>query len=106
MFIPDRLYGLTEKEIVMQGGLRYPSVNAEVEEDLYLTEADVRYSFPNQRVICEVLDDGRYFPLYYQCTKEFNNKMMLELYNENPGVAYRSFNTYTEAIKKIFPQCR
>ena len=62
MFIPERLYGLTEKEIVMQGGLKYPSVNAEVEEDLYLTEEDVRYNFTNQRVISEFLDDLRNFP--------------------------------------------
>lgn len=106
MFIPERLYGLTEKEIVMQGGLQYPFKNAEVEEDLYLTQEDVEYNFPNQRVICEILENGRFFPLYYQCTREYSEQIMKELQEEIPYVEYKCFNTYTERLKKIFPKCQ
>lgn len=101
-------YGRTTEEVMKFGFPEDNESNIKVDNEIVLTDDEVRKMFPNQYVVLKVVDCAdidnignfrKAVVKYFKCEGHFSVKMSEKLEDENPGEIYFDGNYYDPALE-------
>lgn len=101
-------YGRTSKEVRESGYPEDNESNIKADNELILTDDEIREMFPNQFVVIKVLEYKDIYDLanyrkaivkYFKCEGHFSVDMAEKLEQGDPGSIYFSATTYDPALE-------
>ena len=101
-------YGRTSEEVRRLGYPEDNQSNIKVDNEMILTDDEIRKMFPNQFVVLKVLKYEDIYDLlnykqaivkYFKCEGRFSDRIVDQLEKGDPGCIYISDTTYDPALE-------